>query len=59
MIELSKKHWYRFSNKCDIILFEGWCVGATDENNKSILGKPINNLEKARGSTVCMEKISE
>jgi len=43
---LSKKHWYRFSNKCDIILFEGWCVGATYENNKSILGKPINNLEK-------------
>jgi len=43
---LSKKYWYRFSNKCDIILFEGWCVGATDENNKSILEKPINNLEK-------------
>jgi len=43
---VSKKHWYRFSNKCDIILFEGWCVGATAENNKLILGKPINNLEK-------------
>jgi len=43
---LSKKHWYRFSNKCDIILFEGWCVGAIAENNKSILEKPINNLEK-------------
>jgi len=54
---LSKKHWYRFSNKCDIILFEGWCVGATDENNKSILEKPINNLEKVEDKQCVWRKL--
>jgi len=54
---LSKKHWYRFSNKCDIILFEGWCVGATDENNKSILEKPINNLEKVEDPQCIWRKL--
>jgi len=54
---LSKKHWYQFSNKCDIILFEGWCVGATDENNKSILGKPINNLEKVEDRQCLWRKL--
>jgi len=54
---LSKKHWYRFSNKCDIILFEGWCVGATDENNKSILEKPINNLEKVQDRQCVWRKL--
>jgi len=54
---MSKKHWYRFSNKCDIILFEGWCVGATDENNKSILVKPINNLEKVEDRQCVWRKL--
>jgi len=54
---LSKKHWYRFSNKCDIVLFEGWCVGATDENNKSILEKPINNLEKVEDRQCVWRKL--
>jgi len=54
---LSKKHWYRFSNKCDIILFEGWCVGATDENNKSILANPINNLEKVEDRQCVWRKL--
>jgi len=54
---LSKKHWYQFSNKCDIILFEGWCVGATDENNKSILEKPINNLEKVEDPQCVWRKL--
>jgi len=54
---LSKKHWYRFSNQCDIILFEGWCVGATYENNKSILEKPINNLEKVEDRQCVWRKL--
>jgi len=54
---LSKKLWYRFSNKCDIILFEGWCVGATDENNKSILEKPINSLEKVEDRQCVWRKL--
>jgi len=54
---LSKKHWYRFSNKCDIILFEGWCVGATDENNRSILANPINNLEKVEDRQCVWRKL--
>jgi len=54
---LSKKHWYQFSNKCDIILFEGWCVGATDENNRSILANPINNLEKVEDRQCVWRKL--
>ena len=29
----NKKHWYDLKNKPDIIIFEGWCVGAKSEKN--------------------------
>ena len=41
----SKKNWYKIKEKPDVIIFEGWCVGAKAELNKS-LKKSINLLEK-------------
>ncbi len=40
-----KKLWYSISKRPDIIIFEGWCVGARAEKN-STLKKAINYLEK-------------
>ena len=44
---LSKKHWKKVKNKFNIIIFEGWCVGAAHEKLKN-LKKPINILERQR-----------
>ena len=41
-----KKNWYKIKEKPDVIIFEGWCVGAKAEGNKT-LKKFINSLEKA------------
>jgi len=41
-----KKYWYNLNNKPDVIIFEGWCVGAKSEKNNS-LKKTINSIEKA------------
>ena len=40
-----KKNWYKIKEKPDVIIFEGWCVGAKAEKNKT-LKKSINSLEK-------------
>ena len=42
-----KKKWYNLKEKPDVIIFEGWCVGAKSEKNKS-LKKIINSMEKAK-----------
>ena len=42
-----KKKWYNLKNKPDVIIFEGWCVGAKSEKNNT-LKKTINSLEKAK-----------
>ena len=41
----SKKYWQKIKKKPNIIIFEGWCVGAKPQKNKDLL-KPINILEK-------------
>ena len=43
----SKKYWYNLKNKPDVIIFEGWCVGAKSERTNT-LKKPINSMEKAK-----------
>jgi D-glycerate 3-kinase len=43
----NKKKWYNLKEKPDVIIFEGWCVGAKSEKNKS-LNKIINSMEKAK-----------
>ena len=42
---VSKDKWYKIKSKPDIVIFEGWCVGAKAELNKT-LKKSINSLEK-------------
>jgi D-glycerate 3-kinase len=41
----TKNRWYKITKKPEIIIFEGWCVGAKAESISS-LKKPINSLEK-------------
>ena len=41
-----KKHWYKLKSRPDVVIFEGWCVGAKPQSLK-LLKKPINALEKA------------
>ena len=42
-----KKEWYNLKNKPDVIIFEGWCVGAKPENSVT-LRKTINHMEKLK-----------
>jgi len=42
-----KKYWYDLKYKPDVIIFEGWCVGARPEK-KSTLKKAINSMEKIK-----------
>jgi len=41
----SKNKWLKVKKKPNIVIFEGWCVGATAQKNKD-LNFPINKLEK-------------
>jgi D-glycerate 3-kinase len=41
---LPKKKWQKIKKKPNIIIFEGWCVGATPQKNEE-LSIPINILE--------------
>jgi len=41
----NKNLWYKLKFKPDVIIFEGWCVGAKAQTNKE-LKKPINSLER-------------
>ena len=41
-----KNQWYTIKKRPDVIIFEGWCVGARAEKNSTIR-KSINSLEKA------------
>ena len=43
----SKKKWYDLKKRPDVIIFEGWCVGAKSENSIT-LKKTINSMEKAK-----------
>ncbi len=41
----NKKLWYKINSKPDVIIFEGWCVGAKSQKNSELI-KSINSLEK-------------
>ena len=43
----NKNKWYDLKMKPDVIIFEGWCVGAKSEKNIS-LKKTINSMEKLK-----------
>jgi D-glycerate 3-kinase len=42
---LKKNKWLRVQKKPNIVIFEGWCIGATAQKEKD-LNSPINKLEK-------------
>ncbi len=42
---VTKKKWQKITKKPNIIIFEGWCVGATPQKNKDLI-VPVNTLEK-------------
>ena len=41
----TRKLWYSIKKRPDVIIFEGWCVGAKAEKNNTLI-KPVNSLEK-------------
>ena len=43
----AKKWWYNIKKRPDVIIFEGWCVGAKPEKNAT-LNKAINSMEKKK-----------
>jgi D-glycerate 3-kinase len=42
--------WPRWSGPCDVVLFEGWCVGARPQRTEE-LREPINELERLEDPT--------
>ena len=46
-----KSLWYKLKSKPDLVIFEGWCVGARAQSN-SQLKKPINSLEKVYDQSI-------
>jgi len=42
---LKKKYWYNVKQKPEIVILEGWCIGARPQSS-SLIKKPINILEK-------------
>ena len=51
-----KNKWQKIVVKPDIIIFEGWCVGATHQNSAE-LKKPLNFIEKKYDKNLKWRKI--
>ena len=51
----NKNQWYKIKSKPDVIIFEGWCVGAKAQKNIE-LKKPINSLEKIEDKSMQWRK---
>ncbi len=52
---LQKKYWYKIKKKPQIVILEGWCVGAKPQTNLMIK-KPINVLEKKEDQNLIWRK---
>ena len=52
---LKKKYWFNVKKKPEIIILEGWCVGAKPQSN-SLIKKPINILEKYEDKNLIWRK---
>ena len=46
-----KSLWYKIKSKPDVVIFEGWCVGAKAQTNKQ-LKNPINSLERVHDQDI-------
>ena len=42
---LKEKYWFNIKERPEIVILEGWCVGAQPQSN-FLIKKPINSLEK-------------
>ena len=51
----SKNKWNTITKRPDVIIFEGWCVGARAETDKT-LKKSINSMEKANDHKLVWRK---
>jgi D-glycerate 3-kinase len=52
---LEKNKWHTVKQKPEIVILEGWCVGAKPQNNLS-LRKPVNDLEKYEDKNLTWRK---
>ena len=52
---LKKKYWFNIKERPEIVILEGWCVGARPQSN-SLIKKPINILEKYEDKNFNMEE---
>ena len=51
----NKKKWHDLKEKPDVIIFEGWCVGAKSEKSTT-LKKTINSMERAKDQKLIWRK---
>ncbi len=51
----AKNKWNKINRRPDIVIFEGWCVGARAETNNT-LKKSINSMEKANDQKLIWRK---
>ena len=51
----NKKYWYNIKERPDVIIFEGWCIGAKPEKNSS-LKRSINLVEKTSDTKLVWRK---
>ena len=52
---LKKKYWYSLKKRPEIVILEGWCVGAKPQSN-SLIRKSINILEKEEDQDLIWRK---
>jgi len=52
---LKKKYWYNIKERPEIVILEGWCVGARPQSN-SLIKKPVNILEKYEDENLIWRK---
>ena len=52
---LKRKYWYNIKERPEIVILEGWCVGAKPQSN-SLIKKPINILEKYEDKNLIWRK---
>ena len=50
-----KKYWFNIKERPEIVILEGWCVGAKPQSN-SLIKKPINILEKYEDKNLIWRK---
>ena len=52
---LKRKYWLNIIKRPEIVILEGWCVGAKPQSN-SLIEKPINILEKYEDKNLIWRK---